>query len=230
MSDCRSAFEGVLYERLIPEFCGDSDRRCETSDFRGDSVRISAQDASYFVMAWEAGLIEHQGRGLYRAAGSAASEQFFWTGPRASEPRWFSLWIEPVITVAALARLHFDFGWPKHLIGTQSVDWAFDVVTFLPGQANEFIAGEVKKTRSEVDHLIRLMAEFGRNPRMEVPTSGKARNAYKKVAGLRARRAPMFWAIGPDGLSKAYRVRYHQRDVVELVPADDRALRFPPAN
>jgi hypothetical protein len=222
----RTAFQAVLYDRLIPEFCSDSSRRCESSGFRSASVQIAEEDARYFLLGLDGGLIEHKGAGRYRTANSAATEQFFWEGPRGAEYRWFSLWLEPIITVAALARLHFDYGWPKELIGTQSADWTFDVVAFRPDNVNEAIAGEVKKTPSEIDHLIRLMDEFGRDPKKEVPTSGRARNAFKKVAGLRARHAPVFWAVGPSGLSKVHRVEYNSNGTVELGVADDQALQF----
>ena len=223
----RSAFEKLLYDFLIPEFCSDPKRLCHDSGFSRSSVKVSEQDARYFLMAWHSHLIEHQGRGLYRAANSAASEQFFWQGRRTDEGRTFTLWLEPVITVAGLARLHFDYGWPKHLIGTQSVDWAFDLVTFLPGQSTEFIAGEVKKTDSELDELIRLMKAFGQNPATTEPAAGKARNAFKKVTALRLRRAPLFWALGPGGLSRMFEVSYGADDVLDLLPIAECALRFP---
>jgi hypothetical protein len=228
MNDSRSAFEEVLYNQLIPEFCEDPERYCEATGFRKPSVLISEEDSRYFMLAWDAGLIQHLGRGLYRAPRSAASEQFFWTGRKPLERRSFTLWIEPIITVGGLARLHFDHAWPKQLIGTQSSDWAFDLVAFVSNCADEFIAGEIKKTRSEIDHLIALMSEFGRDPGLPVPIkSGKALNAYKKVAGLRARKAPLFWALGPDGYSKTFEVKYKPDGAVDLMPTDDRALRFP---
>ena len=227
MANFRTAFDELLSTRLIPEFCGDPVRLCERSGFRSDAVRVSERDAKYFLMAFEAGLIEHLGRGLYRAPNSAASEQFFWEGLRSQKPRTFSLWLEPVITVAALARLHFDHGWPKQLIGTQSVDWAFDVVAFQPDQATETVAGEVKKSENELDQLIRLMEHFGRWPEIVEPVApAKDRNAYKKVDALRARRVPLFWAVGPDGLSKVFRIQYGALGEIDFIVAGEDDLRF----
>ena len=231
MVDTESAtadFECILYNQLIPAFCDDPKRRCDISTFVAASNRVVEQDARDFVDAWNAGLIEHQGHGRYRAAQSAASEQFFWTGRNVPGVRSFTLWMEPVITVAALGRLHHRHQWPKHLIGTQSADWAFDVVTVLPDRQGESIAGEVKKTRREVDQLIALMEHFGREPDFIEPTnSGKERNAYKKMAALRLRRAPIFWAVGPDGYNKVFRVAYNDDGSVNLAPSDDSALNFP---
>jgi hypothetical protein len=129
----RAAFEKLLNDRLIPEFCACPIRQLDTASFKWSSVRVGEEDCRYFMMAWEAGIIQHIGRGLYRASLSAASEQFFWEGPKSLTPRPFTLWLEPIITVAGLARLHFDHGWPAHLIGTQSSDWAFDLVAYCDG-------------------------------------------------------------------------------------------------
>ena len=55
--------------------------------------------------------------------------------------------------------LRFDLGWPKHLLGTQSPGWAFDVTAYQPlDLKNEHIACEVKKSVSEVHQLVALMA------------------------------------------------------------------------
>lgn len=222
-----SAFLDLLHEVLIPEFCSHPGKGCEPSGFRPDSVRVSDEDARYFLMAYDAGLIEHQGQGHYRAAASAASEQFFWEGRRALGPRPFTLWLEPIITVAGLARLHFDHRWPKDRIGMQSADWAFDLVAFLSDGANEYVAAEVKKTTKEITELIELMKMFGMEPGLPEPRSGKARNAWKKMAALRRRRPPLFWALGPDGVSHAFEVSCRSGDVIELLPTGEDALDCP---
>jgi hypothetical protein len=227
MDDAHLAFEQVIYGRLIAEFCSHRVRGCDPAGFNRASMLVGPQDAQYFLRAFEGGLVKHQGRGLYRAAASATSEQFFWEGRKAMNPRPFTLWLEPIITVAGVARLHFDYRWPKHLIGTQSADWAFDLVTFMPGQSDEFIAGEVKKTPTEIHQLLKLMQRFGEDPIAGLPRAGKERNAYMKISALRARRPPIFWALGPDGLSKVYRVGYGRGGAVNLIAADESALMFP---
>lgn len=228
MGQAQSDFETLLYDKLLPEFCSEPSRHLQVSSFRQESMRVSEADARYFLLAWRAGLIEHEGRGIYRAAMSSTGEQFFWEGPKAAKPRPFTLWLEPVITVAALARLHFDFGWPKDLIGCQSPDWAFDLVASLPDQFSEHIAGEVKRSSKEVDDLIAYMVGYGANPSATEPLeSGKQRNAFKKVVALRKRRAPIFWAVGPDGDSRAFRVRYRDDDEVVLDQVDVGELRYP---
>ena len=220
------SFTDILYDRLIPEFCAAAGRNCHASSFQDSSVKISDVDARYFCLAWNADLIEHEGRGLYRAPRSAAREQFFWEGPRQVVPRTFTLWLEPVITVAALARLHFDHHWPKHLIGTQSSDWAFDIVAFREGQTVEHVVGEVKKSRREIDELVKLMCIFGASPDDPAPDNGKARNAWKKAAALRARRSPTFWVVGPDGFDQIFSVE-HDGECFALTPMSHAALNFP---
>jgi hypothetical protein len=227
MDDALSTFDRLLHERLIPEFCSEPKRACDPSGFKSKSAQVSHEDASVFLSAFNAGLVQHQGSGLYRAAKSAASEQFFWEGPKGANPRTFSLWLEPIITVAALGRLHVDCGWPKDLLGTQSSDWAFDVVAFLPEQPNLFIAGEVKKTTNEVVRLLQLMEEFGLDPELEQPPSGKERNAYKKVTALRSQKPPVFWAVGPANYSRVYSVDYTLEGIVRLVPKGEELLFYP---
>jgi len=180
------------------------------------------------MWAWDSDLIEHHGRGIYRAAKSKAGEQFFWEGPRAASPRMFTLWMEPVITVGGLARLHFDFDWPKESIGCQSQDWAFDLVAILPNQTNEYIACEVKKASREIDYLADAMQAFGRDPiAIEPRVPGKLRNAFKKVGALRSRKIPLFWALGPNGDSRVFRVSYNDNGAVTFSPAFPEALSFP---
>lgn len=177
-------------------------------------------------MAWNAGLIEHTDRGLYRAAKSGAREQFFWSGLKTPERRSFTLWLEPVITIGGLGRLHFDHRWPREQIGCQSNDYAFDLVTYLPDTSTIYIAGEVKKTDGEIDVLLALMSRFGLDPDAPYPSAGKERNASKKVTSLRTGHAPVFWALGPNGRSEVFQVHY-DGPIIRFEPLDETALSFP---
>jgi hypothetical protein len=227
MRDALSTFERLLHEHLIPEFCRDPKRGCECSGFKGNSAQVNEDDARYFLSAIDNGLVKHLGNGLYRAPKSAASEQFFWQGPKAAIPKTYTLWLEPIITVAALGRLHFDYNWPKALLGTQSSDWAFDVTAFLPEQPNMVIAGEVKKSTSEVERLLQLMEVFGLQPDLQQPVSGKERNAYKKVVALRSQKPPVFWALGPANFSRVFAVDYGSDGIVKLSAKDESLLACP---
>ena len=216
------AFEDRVLNDLLPEFC--NARGWGLEGFRREWNRIGDRDAEDFLRGLDAGLVDHRGRGLYKAPRSTASEQFFWSGRVNVEPRKITLWAEPIITVAVLARLHFDLGWPKHLLGTQSPGWAFDVTAYQPPDLkNEHIACEVKKSVFEVDQLVALMAHFGQNqPTGEL--GGHKKNAHRKVQALRERRPPLFWAVGPD-VSQVFRVTYDD-ELVMLKPTSSEELRY----
>lgn len=222
----RDAFEGLLYGTLIPDFCGDARRGCQPAGFVADSVKVAEYDAGLFLQAWEHGLIKPVRPGLYRSSAGRPGEQLFWEGRKGLGVRRFTLWLEPVITVGSLARLHFDFGWPKHLIGAQSLDGAFDMVAFLTESNDEYIAGEVKKTVREAELLLDLMFAFGRDPTAPEPRAGKERNAYKKIAALRARKAPVFWLVGPDGYNRIQKVSYSEDKVISFEAGTIEDLKF----
>ena len=219
-------FNAILHSELVPDFCSKPDRSFNPEGFAEASAKVTIKDARDFVRAWETGIMRHVGGGLYRAPRSSASEQFFWSGSKNGSPRPFTLWHEPVITVGVLARLHLDFGWPESCLGTQSSDWAFDVVAFQNESLLEHVAGEVKKSVAEVNALIEYMKFYGARPEEPEPLSGKARNAFKKVEALRARQAPVFWAIGPGGYDSVFRVDYGSSGKVTMRETDPSALEY----
>jgi hypothetical protein len=216
------AFEDRVLNDLLPAFC--NARGWGLEGFRREWDRIGDRDAEDFLRGLDAGLVDHRERGLYRAPRSTASEQFFWQGRVNVVPRTITLWAEPIITVAVLARLHFDLGWPKHLLGTQSPGWAFDVTAYQPlDLKNEHIACEVKKSVSEVHQLVELMVHFGQNqPAGEL--GGPKKNAYRKVKALRERRPPLFWAVGPNE-SHVFRMDY-DRERVMFEQTSGQELRY----
>jgi hypothetical protein len=216
------AFEDRVLNDLLPALC--NAREFGSEGFRREWDRIGDKDAEDFLRGIDAGLVEHVERGLYRAPRSAASEQFFWQGRVKVVPRTITLWAEPIITVAVLARLHFDLGWPKHLLGTQSLDWAFDVIAYQsPDPGREHIACEVKKSDSELDRLVTFMEYFGKN---EPPAErrGPKWNACQKIRSLRSSQAPLFWAVGPN-VNHVFRVRY-DGELVLFKPTSSQELRW----
>lgn len=222
----RLDFEKLLRERLVPEFCSDAGRSMHPSGFKRSPEKLSAVDCRYFLLAWTTGLIQHIGRGQYNAPLSAAREQFFNSGPRATKDRIFFLAFESVITVGGLARLHFDHRWPRHLLGAQSKGYAFDLAAHVDPLGPMHIACEVKKTNAEIDTLIRHMCELGRQPNANVPSNDRRRNAFKKVTALRRDRPPIFWALGPGGQGQAFAVHY-DGDMIEFRSGSKAMLTFP---
>lgn len=221
-------FIDILDNTLIPNFCQRQTNTFFPSDFKRSSIKVANSDALDFKRAWTAGLIKHIGSGKYRAA-KGGNEGFFSSGPKAVVPRTFSLSIEPIITIGMLARLHFDYGWPAHLIGAQSSDWAFDAITHMTDESeNEHIACEVKTTAKQVDTLITLMKVFAEQPEITIEgLKAVEENAFKKAFALRKRRAPLFWAAGPNRYEKVFKMSYQESGVFHFEPTTISDLAYP---
>ena len=229
MEDVTRRFKNLLEQTLIPDFRSNKARDMNPLGFRPSPTHLSETDMADFLRGWDAQLFRHIGKGLYRAPRSNASEQFFWSGRKANTPRTFTIWIEPIITLAVLARMHLDFKWPKTLLGTQSKPaWAFDVLAYrseFESDRGLFIACEVKKCREDVDDLIRYMQLFGRQPALSSEHLKRAqKNAFMKVKGLRDDNPYIFWAVGPSRHEKVFLVQYSESGVVEFEPTSFQAL------
>lgn len=220
------AFKDRVLNDLLPAFCNDPARNYDMAGFKANFYDVHEADAGAFLKALDGGLVQLDGN-MYRAPRSCAREQLFWEGPKKTSPRSITIWVEPIITIATLSRLHFELKWPKYLLGTQSIDWAFDVIAFLPEQsAREHVACEVKKTERELSFLIQWMREFGTSP-SRVAANDKERNAYRKIAALRARQIPLFWAVGPGRSGIAFRASYPDDGRVVLEEISETELRYP---
>lgn len=220
------AFRKRVLSDLLPAFCNDPRRRYDITGFKHDFHKIHQVDAKDFLTGLDSGLIRPDGN-MYSAPRSKAREQFFWEGPTKTAPRSITIWAKVIISVAALARLHFDLGWPGDLLGTQSSKYAFDVTAFHPNEpSNEYIACEVKKSVKETDALIQFMKSFGSDPALSA-SGGKEENAYKKILWLRARRAPIFWALGPDRSGTVFKVSYADDGRIMFEEAPLSTLRYP---
>ncbi len=225
--DVLRRFMNLLEQTLIPDFCSSSARNVKPSEFRANLTRLSEIDMADFLRGWEAQLLPHIGDGLYRAPQSGASEQFFSLGRKANAPRTFTLWIEPIITLGVLARMHLDFGWPKALIGNHTKgDWAFDVFGYRSeSDPRLLIACEVKKSREEMDSLIGYMQSFGRQPSLSsVDLKSAGKNAFRKVKALRGHTPGIFWAVGPNRYEKVFSVQYSEGDVIDFEPISRQSL------
>jgi hypothetical protein len=159
-----------------------------------------------------------------RGAGPRSS--FSGQAQRTSRP--FSLRVEPIVTVAGLTRLHFEYGWPSEFLGTQPPGWAFDLVAYNPlDLVKEHVACEVKKSTSKLDQLVRLMQQFvANNVQSDASMSGPEKNAFPKLKALRERKVPVFWALGPGGAGYVFRMVYSEGGLVTFNPASKHDLRF----
>lgn len=208
--DVIEKFTHRLLSDWLPTYCNDERRRFLVEGFKLESIKVSASDAYDFMRAIDHNLITDTGGGRFRMPQSKAFEQIFWEHEKTISPRPITLWLEPIITIAAIARLHLDYGWPLLCLGTQSKNWEFDVIAFKPNDLqNEYIAGEIKKSSKEIDKLIAQMKEIGSDGSLNCPTIIPARvNAHRKCLGLVRCKAPYFWALGPDNDSRLFKVHY----------------------
>jgi hypothetical protein len=221
-----------FYERLrtewLPRFCLPPKRGLERSEFREGSNRVSELDAADFLRAIDSGVVVEKSGGTFWSERSYVQEQLVWQGLKRISPRPLTLWLEPVITIATLARLHLDYGWPATQLGMQSRDWAFDFAVYEARPRDAIlIAGEVKKTKREVERLMEDVSTYAGSGATE-PASKHPRhvNSYKKWNALRNARVPLIWAVGPNGYSTLRKISYEGRRA-QLTPVPLDALDGP---
>lgn len=216
--------ERILNEWLAP-FC--ESRGYENGGFVWSSLdKLSEADARDFMDAVDSGLVSHQA-GVFRAACSRANEYLFWEGAASVSPRRLTLWLEPVITIAGLRRMHHKFGWPIERLGAQSASYAFDFVGYQADQRTELVSCEAKPTRKAVDLLIAHMQKHAATPKEALKDCRPAEvNALKKVIDLRGSSSHTFWALGPDGYGHVFAVSRSAAGEVVLTPTNESALNF----
>lgn len=189
----------------LEAYCSDPGRRYDATGFDPSSLRVGEADARDCARAIDERIVRDVGGGRYWAARSSTAEVLFWEGQKTRVPRRITVWLEPVITLAALARLHYRHGWPKECLGAQSNDWAYDLVGYrMPDDERPVLLGEVKKSGKEVrdlrDALLALAS--GASPRT------RSRNSLAKWNALLATRPTLLWLVGPDDEHYVYRPDY----------------------
>lgn len=225
MSDsARQVFDILLERTLIPAFVSDASRGMTAASFRSETNKVTERDALDFLRGWHSGLAEHQGRGQYLFGDAHIKEQFFTSGTKAKIPRPYTLWLEPIITLGAITRLHLDYGWPASHLTAQSSDYAFDIMA--NDHVSLSIAGEVKKSAKEVEDLIRLMTEYGLDPERVEPSPQKEQNAFRKAKSLRENDANLLWIVGPDRLEHVFHVSRSDNGETVLTPGSPSDLRY----
>jgi len=226
-ADTLVEFRDRLLREWLPTFCNDPKRRYDPVLFRAETIdKVAPEDARDFMRALDHGVVVDSGGGRYRAALSNAFEQLFWNLEKPPKPVPTTLWIEPIVTIAALARLHLDLGWPCQSLGSQSEEsWAFDLFVVKPASPERYyIAGEVKKNNREVDHMVAWMLDSCADSNFVVAAAkGPRLNAHKKWLGLKQHRPPFFWAIGPGKYYRLFTVEYSEAGAVSMTEIDDHA-------
>lgn len=220
-------FWGRLKEEWLPAYCNDPKRRYAIEGFNAGSKTVSEQDARDFLRAINQKVVSVDSGGRFRAPQSKTHEVLFWEQSTLTKPRPITLWLEPIITIAAVARLHLDYGWPIDCLGMQSEDSAFDVTAFRPDDLkNEYIAGEVKDSATQLDRLLAHMNHCCAEGDSECSAPKTRKNAHRKIAGLKRCRAPIFWAIGPNGGSRLFDVMYRDDGKITLNRTEEAKLFF----
>lgn len=217
-----------LKREWLPAYCNDPARRYDMAGFRADAKQVTDIDARDFLRALDHNVVCVDIGGRFRMPRSNVNEVIFWEHSTKISPRPISLWIEPIITIAAMARLHLDHGWPVECLGMQSEKWEFDLMAFRPDDLeHEFIAGEVKATSKELNKFLGRLQECCASGEHDC---GGAKidkeNAHKKWLGLKRCHAPLFWALGPGGDSRIFRVLYNDGCRISLSVTTDAALNF----
>ena len=218
-----------LLDVWLPAYCNNPTRMYSQEGFKSDRSILSETDATNFPRAVDQKVVSMDSGGRFKMPRSNATEVLFWEHEKSITPRPITLWLEPVITIAAAAKLHLEHGWPLDCIGMQSVDYAFDLIAFLPGRPDhEYIAGEVKPTAGQLTSMVTKMrgccSEGNHTHCLE---SSARRNAHRKWLGLARCRAPLFWAIGPAGNQEVFQVIYSDERPIELTETFESALGFP---
>lgn len=226
-TDPVAVFRDRLYSEWLPVFCNDAARGYGTGGFRDASIRVGPLDAANFLRAIDGALVKDSGGGRYRCAQSKALEQLFWEHERHMAPRPITLWIEPVISMATVARFHYDLGWPEELIGMQTAGGAFDLGAYSSAETPHLVvACEVKKSRLEIDHLIADLHNHSRDqPDSQISQKQRHFNSFKKWAALRRERPLFLWVVGPEGYECAFELT-HSQDTTTLIHVDVERMRF----
>lgn len=230
MTDTICLFKRKLESEWLPDFCDAPHRNYSWDGFKYSSInKLHELDAFWFMQAISNNLVSVID-GKYIAPRSSTSEQIFWEGKKSISPRPITLWLEPVITIGALARLAQEFGWPVENLGTQSKTWAFDLVTYRNDSDDEWIACEVKKSTYEIEKLLLYMKQFSQvKPLEKEPENSMQRNAYRKIKAIRDSWPQYFWALGPGGAGYTFKIsKENNSGVFRLQPVVEDSLKFSP--
>jgi hypothetical protein len=216
-------FKRRLTDSWLPAYCHDHSRKYDEAGFRIGSIDIADVDGADCVAAIDLGVVFDVGGGRYRASMSTATEPLFWEGSRNEDPRPITLWREPVITFAALGRLARDFGWPKHLLGTQPQGWAFDLAAHSPNDPKGYrILGEVKKSASEFRKLAAELQQLASGE----SAGAVSENTQRKWLAIVDLKPQIVWLIGPARLELVLEVRRGPGKDTSLQESNSSLLRF----
>jgi len=202
--DVLQRFSRRLHAEWLPTYCRDDKRNYDPLGFKEASITVAEVDAKDCMLAIDHGIVFDTRGGRYRANRSSAHEVLFWEGRKTKSPRPITLWLEPVITFAALARLHLLHGWPKEVLATQPKGWAFDLAAYESSAGSPRILGEVKKSIKELNRLRDELLKLS----VGAATETISANSTKKWNALLATKPSIVWLLGPNQESYVYALSY----------------------
>ena len=197
-------FSRRLHADWLDVYCQDDKRNYDPRGFNATSITVADVDARDCMLAIDLGVVYDTGGGRYWACRSSTREVLFWEGHKTKSPRQITLWLEPVITFAALARLHLVHGWPKDALGMQPRG-AFDFAAFGPSADQPpWILGEVKKSSAKLDLLRDELLKLSNGLAIEAVSN----NSAKKWRSLLTTRPKIVWLLGSNEKSYVYTPHY----------------------
>lgn len=215
------------------------DRKGNSHSIIGDSLGptplslpdIVWEDIEHFRRAVECGLAEISHDGSYRIRSDCADGISSHSQPDGGRSVPSIQAPEHIIGLAAMARLHLDFGWPKEcLIGYPHRSSFSIVASVLPKSNSAHIACDVRKT---ADELARLVADVRilcrKRPLISRQASGEEGcSARRWLETFRRNRPALFWVLGPSATRILYQLSY-QGACIQLnkVPDPASCLNYP---
>ncbi len=227
-ADVLRTFADRVRDEWLPAYCSDPKRDYDPAGFKATSNKVSAEDAADFMWAIDQKIVRDLGGGRYRLPKSGARVVIFWEGRKTKTPRPITLSMEPIITIASIARLHRDHGWPVSCLGMEAAKWEFDFAAFCPDATSEYLAGEVKTSVAKLDVMLKELHSLCREKGQDSTVAPRASsNARKKWHGLCRSQAPLFWAVGPSKAGRLFEVSYSAGIPVLLAETSSERLAFP---
>jgi hypothetical protein len=210
-------FSDRLWNEWLPTYCHDPKRGFALAGYKASSNKVTPVDAWDFLRALDSHVVEDCGGGRYRlnkrgrrnhllgrAKGQITTANYVVDG--ASHHDRVGGALAPRLRLAT------------ELLGDGVAQRAVRFHAFLSeASATEHIAGEVKNSVKGLDLLLENLVKTCRDPALQMATATAAQvNAYRKWEGLCRSRAPLFWAVGPGGVSHLFQVSYRSQSEVCL--------------
>lgn len=192
--------------------------------------RIPDFDIAWFFRAIEAGYLSELPNGDFIARQDGGVERVYWHLNKSDPqgPGRVTAAVEAIIAIGAVARMVEQFGWEADRIGLQfkwGRHWPFDL-TIREADGGIGIQCEVKTRAAEVDSLCQYLQNIlnGAPPVAKLPAKTKS-NFEPKAMCLIETPPKVFWALGPDGYEKVFRVaRTEETNRPLLIAAENNAL------